>query len=156
MHIPPSVWGPFFWHTIHIAILGYPNEPAYEHKKAAKEFFESLQTLIPCPVCREHYKTHLEKYPITPHLDKRADLFRWTLLLHNEVNKQLGKPVYTEQQVLQYYDRLGKRGRSPVWNENDFVEADMAARIQGMVTGAVAVGAVCAIFWLVSSSEGKK
>ena len=155
MHIPPSVWGPFFWHTIHIAALAYPNEPTYEYKKAAKEFFESLKVLIPCPICREHYEKHMEKYPITPHLDKRADLFRWTLLLHNEVNEQLNKPVFTEAQVLAYYERLGKRDRSPVWTEKDFVAADMAARIQGFVGGAAAVGVVMTILWLVNDSSKK-
>jgi hypothetical protein len=69
--IPPTTWGPFFWHTIHIVALGYATEPSYAQKKAAKEFFESLLFLIPCPICREHYATHLEKYPITPHLDRR-------------------------------------------------------------------------------------
>ena len=24
MKIPPAVWGPLFWHTIHITALGYP------------------------------------------------------------------------------------------------------------------------------------
>jgi len=140
MHIPPEAWGPFFWHTMHIAALGYPTNPSYAHKKAAKEFFESLQMLIPCPICQDHYKEFLEKYPITPQLDRRSDLFRWTILLHNEVNKTLKKPTFTETEVLQYYSRLGARGRSPVWSRDDFVEADWAARLQGLVTGIAVAG----------------
>ena len=42
MQFPPSVWGPFFWHTIHIVALGYPKNPTYTDKKCAKEFYESL------------------------------------------------------------------------------------------------------------------
>ena len=144
MHIPPEVWGPFFWYTIHITALGYPTQPSYAHKKAAKEFYESLKFLLPCPICKEHYITHLEKYPITPHLDRRSDLFRWTLLLHNEVNKSLQKEEMTESQVLKNLARLGSAGRSPVWTPDDFAEADWAARIQGIAIGAtitaVAVG----------------
>ena len=60
MNIPPEVWGPFFWHTIHITALGYSNKPTYAQKKAAKEFYESLSVMIPCPVCREHLKKHLD------------------------------------------------------------------------------------------------
>ena len=150
MHLPPDVWGPFFWHTIHIVALGYPSEPSYAHKKAAKDFFESLLFLIPCPICRDHYATHLEKYPITPHLDRRADLFRWTILLHNEVNTMLGKPVKTETEVLQYYSRLGARGRSPVYTPDDFVAADWAARIQGIAIGAGLVGALGVAYWMVN------
>ena len=137
MHIPPEVWGPFFWHTIHITALGYPQEPSYAHKKAAKEFFQSLSLLIPCPLCRDHYTGHLEKYPISPHLDRRSDLFRWTILLHNEVNKSLNKDTFVEAQVLKYYSRLGERGRSPVWTPDDFDASDWKARLNGAAAGCV-------------------
>lgn len=152
MHIPPESWGPFFWHTIHITALGYPAKPTHAHKKAAKEFYESLKLLIPCPICRDHYNTHLEKYPLTPHLDTRADLFRWTILLHNEVSKTLGKPPFTESQVIEYYMRLGQRGRSPVINLNDFVEADYKAFLKGLGLGAAVVAATAGVFWLIEKS----
>jgi hypothetical protein len=147
MHIPPDVWGPFFWHTMHITALGYPSEPTYAHKKAAKEFFESLQYLIPCPICREHYQQHLEKFPLTPHLDRRSDLFRWTVLLHNEVNKKLGKPQYTEAQSIKFYTRLGARGRSPVWTPDDFAAEDAKSRLQGIAIGAGLATAVALTIW---------
>jgi hypothetical protein len=154
MHLPPEAWGPFFWHTIHIAALGYPSNPTYEHKKAAKEFFESLKVLIPCPVCRDHYAMHLEKFPLTPHLDRRRDLFRWTILLHNEVNIKLEKKkkVYTEAEVLKYYARLGNRGRSPVYTPDDFAEADWAARIQGIAIGAGLAGVAAAVYFYLQDS----
>lgn len=148
MHIPPETWGPFFWHTIHIVALGYPENPTYAHKKAAKEFYESLTVLIPCPECREHYKMHLEKNPLTPHLDRRKDLLRWTILLHNEVNKMLKKKIFTETEVLKYYTRLGARGRSPVWTPDDFVEADWAARLQGISIGIGLSGAAFLVWSL--------
>ena len=141
MHVPPEVWGPFFWHTIHIAAMGYPQEPTYSDKKATKEFYESLQTVIPCPICREHYKSHLVKMPIGPSLDNRKDLFQWTLDLHNEVNEMLGKRRYTETEVIQYYTRLGARGKSPVVSAQDFMEADQQAMLKGVAAG-VAVTAI--------------
>ena len=147
MHIPPEVWGPFFWHTIHITALGYPQEPSYAHKKAAKDFFESLKVLIPCPICKDHYITHLDKYPITPHLDRRSDLFKWTVLLHNEVNKSLGKPAYTEAQVLKGYTRLGSIQRSPIWTPDDFAEADWKARVQGIALGVGITTVAAGIMW---------
>lgn len=148
MHIPPEVWGPFFWHTIHITALGYPSEPSYNHKKSAKDFYESLKLLIPCPVCSEHYITHMKKYPITPHLDRREDLFRWTLLLHNEVNKSLDKAPLTYSEVIKYYERLGERKRSPIWTRDDFAEADWAARIQGLCTGIFLTGVLGTVTFL--------
>lgn len=147
MHIPPEVWGPFFWHTIHIAALGYPEEPSYSDKKAAKDFFESLQFLIPCPICRTHYKSHMAKLPITASLDSRKDLFRWTIELHNEVNIMLGKRRYTETEVLHYYERLGARGRTPVITPNDFVEADQRAIWKGVAAGAATMGILGGILY---------
>jgi hypothetical protein len=153
MHIPPEVWGPFFWNTIHIAALGYPSNPSHAHKKSAKEFFESLMMLIPCPICRVHYKEHLAKYPIGPHLDRRTDLFRWTLLLHNEVSKSIGKPVFTEDETLSYLRRLGELQRSPVWTVDDFAEGDWKARTQGLVTGILVGGAGCGLLLYLMNSK---
>jgi hypothetical protein len=69
-------------------------------------------------------------------------------VLHNEVNKTLEKPVKTEAEVLQYYSRIGHRGRSPVWTPEDFAEADWAARIQGIGIGLGIAAALGGIYWL--------
>ena len=153
MHIPPETWGPFFWNTIHIAALGYPAEPSHGHKKAAREFFESLTFLIPCPICRDHYSEHLKKYPITPHLDRRRDLFKWTLLLHNEVSKSLNKKQFTEEETLEYLRRLGQLGRSPIWSADDIAEGDWKARTQGLLLGVALGGVSCGVLFYLMSSK---
>lgn len=150
MHLPPESWGPFFWHTIHIVALGYPSNPSYAHKKAAKEFYESLKLLIPCAICRDHFSKHLEILPLAPHLDSRDDLFKWTNLLHNTVNKSLGKPEVSQAQAISYYSRLGSLSRSPVITPDDFLEADWKARAQGVATG-IAVSAIAfGIYWIMN------
>jgi hypothetical protein len=153
MKIPPSVWGPLFWHTMHITALGYPTNPAYNHKKAAKEFYESLAFLIPCPVCREHYETHLQKNPLTPHLDRRDDLFRWTVNLHNEVNEKLGKPRLLESEVIYYYRRIGARGKNPVINQDTLDELDMRSMIKGGLIGGGAMLALGAAVWFTTRND---
>jgi len=144
---PPVVWGPLFWHTIHIVALGYPANPTYGHKKAAKEFYESLAFLIPCPVCREHYEKHLQKNPLTPHLDRRDDLFRWTVNLHNEVNESLGKPRLLESEVIYYYRRIGARGKTPVINQDTLDELDLRSMIKGGLLGGGLMFVVGAVLW---------
>lgn len=134
LRIEPAVWGPFFWNTIHIIALGYPNEPTYSDKKAAKEFFESLVRLIPCAICREHYTANLKEMPITASLDRRRDLLSWTIKFHNKVNVMLNKPEKTETEVLAYYAALGQRGRSPVWNSDDLSELNMRSFLRGVAT----------------------
>ena len=137
MRFPPPVWGPFFWHTIHIVAIGYPKNPTYTDKKCAKEFYESLAFLLPCAVCREHYKEHVSKNPLTPFLDSRTDLIKWTVAIHNKVNLSLGKKEWSLEEVLAYYERIGRRGRSPVWTKEDLNEVDYRSFVKGFITGAI-------------------
>jgi hypothetical protein len=153
MRLPPTVWGPLFWHTIHITALGYSNEPTYSQKRAAKEFFEALGHLIPCPLCRSHYEVHIQKYPISPHLDKRVDLFRWTVNLHNEVNKSLGKPTQTEMEVIYYYRRIGAREKSPVINQDTLDEMDVRSMLKGGFVGAGLTFLAGSLLWWTTKSE---
>ena len=139
--IPPTTWGPFFWHTMHLVALGYSNQPTYAEKRAAKEFYESLTHLIPCPICKLHYTDHLKNNPITPSLDNRQDLFQWTVKIHNLVNKDLGKPEYTDTDAIAFYHRLGEMGRSPIWTPQDLQAANFAAAVK-FGAGAIAFGAV--------------
>ena len=134
MKFSPTVWGPFFWHTIHLVAIGYPQKPSYTEKKCAKEFYESLAYLIPCAICREHYNEHLVKNPITPYLDSRTDLIKWTIQIHNQVNEMLKRPTWTLEEVMRYYERLGQRDRSPVWTKEDMNEMDYRAFVKGFVT----------------------
>jgi len=137
MKLPPSVWGPFFWHTIHLVAIGYPKQPTYTDKKCAKEFYESLAFLLPCSVCREHYKEHLSEHPLTPFLDSRTDLLRWTVMIHNKVNRTLQKKEWTMQEVLLHYERLGQRDRSPIWTKEDLGEVDYRSFVKGFITGSI-------------------
>jgi hypothetical protein len=147
------VWGPILWHTIHVTALSYPSNPTYAQKKAAKEFFESLAELIPCPVCREHYKVHIQKLPLTPHLDRREDLFRWTVELHNEVNQMLGKPIVSETESINFYRRIGARERSPFITPVDFEEIDSRSMVKGAIIGAAVVGVAGGLLWWSTRGE---
>lgn len=148
MKFPPSVWGPFFWHTIHIIALGYPKNPSYADKKSAKEFYESLAFLLPCVICKEHYKTHLQAHPITPYLDSRSDLLKWTVEIHNEVNKMLGKPTWTIDEIIAYYNRLGQRDRSPIWTKDDMNEVDYRSFVRGFVTSMSLFGLIGGAYYM--------
>lgn len=150
MQFPPQTWGPFFWHTIHIVALGYPKEPSYAEKRSAKEFFESLAFLLPCAVCREHYAKHLQANPVSNFLDNRQDLFKWTVSIHNAVNQELKKPIWTEYEVMEYYKRLGARSRSPVWTKEDMKEIDIQSFVRGFLTGTVGIAILGGTVWAVN------
>jgi len=142
-----------FWHTIHVVALSYPSNPNYAQKRAAKEFYESMAELIPCPICREHYKEHLKRLPLSPHLDRREDLFRWTVEVHNEVNKILGKPLVTETESIKFYLRLGARERSPFITTVDLEEIDARSMLKGAILGAGVVAVAGGLLWWTTSGE---
>ena len=107
----PSVWGPVLWTTMHIVTLGYSPMPTEEEKAAAIQFFESLVFMIPCPICREHYKMHIEKYPVRNAVGSRDMLIYWVFSVHNEVNKQLKKKELTVEEFIQHLQRLSAKER---------------------------------------------
>lgn len=136
--MPPSAWGPVFWNTIHIVTLGYPASPSAADKDGARKFFESLKTVIPCPVCREHYKQHLADSPIEPALEDKGKLIHWAWDLHNRVNDMLGKPTITVEQFLENMVKLGSsRGGSNTTTAVTIAGAATAGLVLGIVGFAV-------------------
>ena len=83
----PEFWGPSLWNTIHSMAADYKPENADRFVG----FIHSLRDgLLPCPKCRDHLAENLTKYPIEHYLGSNHDLFYWTYILHDEVNKTKG------------------------------------------------------------------
>lgn len=91
----PRYWGSKFWFTMHTIAFFYEDQPSPTEMAHAKDFYESLQSLLPCPGCAHHYSTLLQKYPVEKAITSRHSLMRWVNKIHNEVNRRLGKPVLT-------------------------------------------------------------
>jgi len=90
MNIPPTKWGPPFWMTLHIACLGC------QDSKVLVDFVESYKKIIPCLSCRLHFEEVLVENPV-PEAD---DLFKWSVDVHNIVNRRLGKPEFSYEDAL--------------------------------------------------------
>lgn len=100
----PEIWGPAGWIFLHCITLNYPNNPTEEDKKNFRNFFINLQDVLPCAKCRQNYKNHLMKFPLTEkELYTRSSLAKWLIDLHNEVNKLNGKEVFTYQKAVNEY-----------------------------------------------------
>jgi hypothetical protein len=102
----PEVWGPHLWFILHIISFEYPEKPTEYDKRIYHDFYTSLKDVIPCVECRKHYRDHITKYPLTPHLDNRDTLIKWVIQIHNFINISLGKPTYTNEQVMAIYANL--------------------------------------------------
>ena len=95
-------WGPCFWRMIHAFAASYRPEV----KSAFKQFIYSLPGVLPCKICQEHFLRTLTQIPLTDeYLRDSHNLFLWTYLLHDLVNKQLSKvsPPFEEIKA-QYFN----------------------------------------------------
>jgi hypothetical protein len=98
MTLRKDQWGPYFWNTIHYTALGYPEDtPSVDIRAKYKDFYEALGFVIPCMKCSKNYINHIREIPIDPFLVSRDMLFKWTVNIHNIVNKEIGKPHWNEE-----------------------------------------------------------
>ena len=63
------------------------------------DFFMNLQHVIPCEKCKTHYKQNIQKYDLNNSLGSRQDLVKWLIDLHNDINKDNGKPILDHIQM---------------------------------------------------------
>ena len=101
-----KIWGHYFWFTLHTITLAYPDNPTYEDKRHFNDFFLSLQNILPCRLCQEHYKQHLLEFPVSSHLDNKESLVKWCFILHNKVNVSLKKPEFTYDDFREKYKKI--------------------------------------------------
>ena len=98
-------WGRFFWTTIHVAALGYPDIVTDTTREQYKAFFISLGNVLPCGKCRRNYATHMDELPIDFYLFDKHTLFAWTVSLHNIVNRDTNKPEWSVEDAKEFYTK---------------------------------------------------
>ena len=98
----PRIWGPPAWKFLHCITLGYPSCPSNTDKQNISQFFANLHTVLPCAVCKKHFKDHFSKYPLSDDiLNDKKKLFIWLVNVRNSVNRQNKKPEVSYKAVLQ-------------------------------------------------------
>jgi hypothetical protein len=98
------VWGPHYWFFLHTAAMSYPVTPNDTMKKKFYDFIQNLPLFLPDPSIAALFSTVLDTYPVSPYLDSRDSLVRWTHFIHNQINKQLEKDEITmEEFYIAYY-----------------------------------------------------
>jgi hypothetical protein len=97
----PNVWGKHMWASIHFIATAYPDEPTEADKLTYHTFYTNLYKVLPCHTCRDHLKATLEnEIPLHANfLKNKEELFKWTVNLHNVVNKRLKKKVITLEEA---------------------------------------------------------
>jgi len=101
MSIEPQFWGTCFWGTMEAVAVACDIEDQTSREYTALFFF-SLQGVLPCPVCREHYIKYVETYPIENVLDTKISLFKWIHNLQNDVRSRTDKTNVSFEEFLQH------------------------------------------------------
>jgi hypothetical protein len=102
----PNKWGPHLWFFLHTISFNYPENPSFKNKVDYNDHYNSLKNILPCELCRVHYIQYLEQHP--PDLSSRNALVKWTIDLHNKVNNQIGKPIYSYEKAITLYKNYFK------------------------------------------------
>ena len=93
-----KLWAPCCWYLLHI--LAYQMETGKVQKPdRCLELFQSLEKVLPCPKCQEHFKEYHKKHPIA----KETNLVDWTHNYHNDVNRITHKPLLSKEEVRELF-----------------------------------------------------
>ena len=99
-----NIWGSHAWLFLHTITLHYPDNPTEFDKEKYKKFFESLSHVIPCDICKSHYKQNIKKYPIQ--LESKETLTRWLHKIHNIVNVKNGIEEFSYDEFIKKYSDM--------------------------------------------------
>jgi hypothetical protein len=146
----PKIWGKYVWTSIHIIALGYPDDPTEEEKENYKRFYNDFWKVIPCNSCADNYKKHLQELPINDHLKDSASLFKWTVDLHNIVNKELGQKQVTFEEARESFARLARGEKGVLGGSIDKKWEKLAMNLTSIVLIILFVGLV---YWTLKKSK---
>lgn len=96
-------WGPYFWGVLHIATYTAPSVLTDAHREGFRQLVSSYQSILPCPVCQQHFSEVLAKYPLDERMTSSTELFLWSVDVHNEVNLKLGKPAMSYAEAVAFW-----------------------------------------------------
>ena len=82
-------WGPPGWKFLHTITFNYPLKPTNYDKKRYKDFFNSIETILPCKYCRDSFKIYAKYLPIDKFLDDREGVTYWLYRIHNLINEKV-------------------------------------------------------------------
>jgi hypothetical protein len=97
-------WQQITWVFFHTIALNYNND----HRDEYINFFDSLKTIIPCKICRNHYIQNVNNENMNINNNINSDkIFNWTIDLHNIVNKMHNKKIWSHEEARKYYNKHG-------------------------------------------------
>jgi hypothetical protein len=96
----PAQFGPYFWGTLHLACLGGGK---------IKDLVEAFPSALPCPTCSSHFSSVIRSHPFPDDMENPIEVFKWSVDVHNAVNKRLGKPNVSYNDAFDFWTRPIRR-----------------------------------------------
>ena len=96
----PNEWGPILWKIVHICSVNLGKERNSLLQKDQinyyNNFTKQIGFVLPCKLCRKHYYDYALKHKKSVEYDElREYSIEYFLNLHNEVNREKDKPIFT-------------------------------------------------------------
>jgi hypothetical protein len=111
--LDPKVWGPHYWFFLHTSAITFPHHPNAITKKKYYDLIQNLPLFIPQEEVSSYFSKLLDAYPVTPYLDNRESIVRWTWFIHNKINEKLEKPkISLEEFYVKYYENYKTKDAS--------------------------------------------
>ena len=113
-------WGPILWTLLHglAEHAGKAVTPVFaeEERLTWISLFKLTAEIIPCHVCKEHFRIYLLEHPINQlkslPLNQIAPWIKhWFWEVHEWVNMTLGKPSFPEENLAKVYGQFALRPR---------------------------------------------
>jgi len=94
------------WNLIHTLpfVLNTDISTNYRLKMLVVSFFNKIK-FLPCKSCKDHYSAYLRQYPLTD-IKTNKELHKWTVDLHNNVNRRLNKNIVMYEKARYIYMNL--------------------------------------------------
>lgn len=101
-----SIWGPPAWIFLHSITFNYPVNPTNKEKQEHYNFFKNLENILPCDICKNHYRNNLKRFPLNDNiLSNKNKFIKWLIDIHNTVNQLNGKKIYSYDDVINIYNK---------------------------------------------------
>ena len=123
--LPPEIypdaseWGPILWTILHgmAERAGSTPFPQYQNdeRRALIKVMKTLEKVIPCPSCKEHYEVYLKEHPVDKtimdisYANLNSYVKTWFWELHNWVNESLGRPQFPYEDLTPTYKSVNLR-----------------------------------------------
>jgi len=115
--VDPRVWGAAGWHILHRMSFALHN--VHESMK----FFNSIETILPCPKCSRNLKEHFSNLPLPKN---KTGFPEWVWKLHNRVATSIDpkSTPFPYNEVVVLYKKYSQTPNNKELQLDDFVQTE--------------------------------